>query len=36
MKKYINSFKQFSADVLMFAAILIACYALMLLSYVFA
>lgn len=36
MKKYLESFKKFSADALMFAAILIACYALMVLSYVFA
>lgn len=36
MKKYLEYFKQYSADVLMFAAVLIACYALMLLSYVFA
>lgn len=36
MKKYINSFREFSADVLVFALILIACYAIMLLSYVFA
>lgn len=36
MKKYINSFREFSVDVLVFALILIACYALMLLSYVFA
>lgn len=36
MKKYIDSFRKFSADVLVFALILIACYALIILSYVFA